>query len=87
VLVDAGPTGAPIAQPEDLGPALASAVLTGEAIHAEWREWLAAAPNWLSTGMLEWQDLIWAARAVRARLGGEPLERVLQALRRDTLGE
>jgi hypothetical protein len=86
-LVDAGPTGAPVAQPEDIGPVLAVAVLTGETIEADWREWLASAPDWLSSGMLEWQDVLWAARAVYARIGGEPVDRVLPALRRATRGE
>jgi hypothetical protein len=63
-LVDAGPTGARVAQPEDFGPVLASAVLTGDTIEAAWREWLASAPDWLSSGMLEWQDVLWAAGGV-----------------------
>jgi hypothetical protein len=86
-LVNAGTTNAPVAQPEDIGPVLAAAVLGEDTIEAEWREWLASAPKWLSSGMLEWQDLLWAARAVYARIGGEPVERVLPALRRATRGE
>jgi hypothetical protein len=85
-LVDAGPTGAPVPQPEDFGPAIASAVLTGDTIEAAWREWLASAPDWLSSGLLEWQDLLWAARAVYARIGGASPDHVLQALRTDTVG-
>ena len=86
-LVEVGPAGAAVAQPEDIGPVLAAAVLTGEAIDAAWQEWLASAPDWLSSGMVEWQDLLWVARAVYARIGGEPVDRVLPALRRATRGE
>lgn len=86
-LARAGATGAPVAQPEDLGPVLASAVLEGGAIDGAWRSWLGAAPGWLSSELVEWQDLLWAGRAVYARIGGEPVDRVLPALRGATLGE
>jgi hypothetical protein len=79
-----------VPQPEDLGPVLAAAVLAGgraEAVMEPWREWLVSAPEWLSDGMLEWQDLLWAARAVHARLGGEPPDHVVRLLRAATLGE
>jgi hypothetical protein len=86
-LVTAGERAAPVAQPENIGPVLASAVLEGGAIDDAWRSWLHAAPEWLSSELLGWQDLLWAARTVYARIGGEPVDRVLPALRRATLGE
>jgi len=89
-LAQAGPSGAPVAQPEDLAPTLAAAVLergTVGAVETEWEAWLRAAPEWLRSGMLEWQDLLWAARAVYARIGGGAPHAVAATLRAALLPE
>jgi hypothetical protein len=88
-LAEAGRSDAPVPQPEDVAPDLAAAVLArgAEAVSGRWHEWLASAPGWLEDGLLEWQDLLWAARAVYARLGGEPVGDVVGILRATTIGE
>ncbi|WP_028066661.1 hypothetical protein [Solirubrobacter soli] len=85
-LVDAGPVDAPVAVPENFAVTLAGAVLGGEPVEREWQAWLVSAADWLRTGDLSWPDLLWAARCVYARVGGEDVTRVADLLRAEIGG-
>lgn len=57
-----------------------------EGVRSAWDSFLRDFPAELEAETVQWLDLLWAARAVYAALGGEPVGEVGAALRREILG-